>query len=106
MRYRMKRDTVCLQDRADAERLRDRVHLEDQMPVRKLARLSDAEAASWRDRDDPRLLEAIEAVWAFAVRTSPLRFPPGVHKSASIDDANRRARSWESLSIQDDRAKV
>ena len=65
------------------------------MPVRRLSSLDDAEDTAWRDPDGPLLWSAIRAVWDLSIRLSPRRFPPGVYKHKSIEDANRATEAWE-----------
>lgn len=65
------------------------------MPVRKLRSLEEAEDAVWRDPGDPRLWEVIRGVWGLSSRVFPRRFPPGVHRHRSIEDANRQREAWE-----------
>jgi len=65
------------------------------MPVRKLTSLDEAEEACWRDPDSPGLWRAIVAVWEFSRLVAPQRFPPGVHRSRTIEEANRRVEQWE-----------
>jgi hypothetical protein len=37
----------------------------------------------------------IAAVWRLAARLAPQRFPPGVYRHRSIEEANRQAEEWE-----------
>jgi hypothetical protein len=65
------------------------------MPIRKFRSLEEMEDSLWHEPGDPRLWRAIEAVWSFADRTCPKRFPPGVYKHRSIEDAERLREVWE-----------
>jgi hypothetical protein len=65
------------------------------MPVRKFRSLQEMEDSLWRRTGDPGLLPAIARVWSFADRVCPLRFPPGVHKHRSIDDAQKLRERWQ-----------
>lgn len=65
------------------------------MPVRKFRDLQEMEDSLWREPGDPRLGQAIDAVWKFAARTCPRQFPPGVYKHRSIEDAQRQRDLWE-----------
>lgn len=69
------------------------------MPVRKFRDVSEMEATLWYDRGDPALGRAISGVWDFAARVCPLRFPPGVHKYRSIEDANADRDRWEAANF-------
>ena len=63
------------------------------MPVRKFHDVSEMED-TWRDPGDPALFRAIKSVWDFAERTCPLRFPPGVYKHRTIEDAQALVEVW------------
>lgn len=63
------------------------------MPVRRFRDVSEV-PEPWLDRG-PALFRAIRSVWAFAARTVPQRFPPGVHRHRSIEDAARQREQWE-----------
>jgi len=65
------------------------------MPVRKLHSLEQAEDLCWLDADDPRLVHRIAAVWKLSRRLAPRRFPPGVHRHRSLEEANRIAEEWD-----------
>jgi hypothetical protein len=53
------------------------------------------EDSLWYESNDPTLWEAIRRVWDFADRTVTPRFPPGVHKHRSIDEAQATREVWE-----------
>jgi hypothetical protein len=63
------------------------------MPVKKFRDVSEMEATLWRERG-PDLLDAIRRVWDFAARTVELRFPPGVYRHRTIDEANAQTERW------------
>ena len=65
------------------------------MPIRKFRDVSEMPDGPWYDRDDPALPAAIRRVWAFAARTCPLRFPPGVHRHRSLEEADAQRERWE-----------
>lgn len=65
------------------------------MPVKKFRNLQEMEDSLWRQPGDPRLLQAIASVWRFAAQTCPKRFPPGVYKHRTIEDAKRQRDIWE-----------
>jgi hypothetical protein len=58
------------------------------------------EDSLWRSPDDPALAAAIARVWNFAERVTPLRFPPGIHKHRSIDDAQRLREQWQEANFR------
>lgn len=65
------------------------------MPVKKVRNLQEMEDSLWHEPGDPALWRAIRNVWSFAARTCPQRFPPGVYKHRSIEDAQRQREIWE-----------
>jgi len=65
------------------------------MPVKKIRNLQEMEDSLWREPGDPELWRAIKAVWKFAEQTCPQRFPPGVYKHRTIEDAQRQRDLWE-----------
>ena len=67
------------------------------MPVQKFHSFEAAADALWADPHDPRHWAAIRQVWALADRLSPQRFPSGVFKHRSIEDANRQMDAWLGL---------
>lgn len=70
------------------------------MPVRKFRDVSEMEDTLWRKPGDPELFRAIAAVWDFAARTVPRRFPPGVYRHRSIEDAEALRDKWEEADFQ------
>ena len=72
------------------------------MPVRRFRCIEETESAVWHDRDDPALWRAIATAWALADRLARPRFPPGVYKNRSIEEANARVESWEAANRRRD----
>ena len=70
------------------------------MPVRKYRDVAEMEGNTWREPGDPRLLEAIRATWNFAHQTLQPRFPPGVYKHRSIEDAEKLRERWEKANFE------
>lgn len=68
------------------------------MPVRKFRDVSEMDE-HWYDRRDPALQDAIRRVWAFAERTCPLRFPPGVYRHRSLEEADAQREQWEAANF-------
>lgn len=64
------------------------------MPVRRFRSVEEMSAPRWRQPGDPSLYRAIAAVWDFGRRTNPRRFPPGVHRYASVEALERQAETW------------
>lgn len=71
------------------------------MPVRKFRSLQEMEDSLWREPGDPELWRAISAVWRFAARTVPQRFPPGVYRHQSIEDAERQREEWDEANFRE-----
>jgi hypothetical protein len=66
------------------------------MPVRKYRTIEEMNADEiWAPRLDPDNWRKVLSLTAFAYRALPWRFPPGVHKYRSIEDANRAREQWE-----------
>lgn len=70
------------------------------MSIRKFRDVSEMEDSLWYERDDPALPRAVAEVWDFAERVCPLRFPPGVHKYRTIEDASADRERWEQANFE------
>ncbi len=70
------------------------------MPVRKFRTLLEAEDSLWYESGDPRLWKAIAGVWDFGRRTTGYRFPPGVYKLRSVEEANKLHDEWEQANFE------
>ena len=64
------------------------------MPIKKFRDVSEMEDV-WYDPGSPKLFAVIRHVWSLADRICPLRFPPGVHKHRTIEDAEALREQWE-----------
>ena len=51
-------------------------------------------APRWREPGDPDVLRAMAALWSVGRRTSTRRYPPGVHKHASIEAMQLALERW------------
>jgi hypothetical protein len=65
------------------------------MPVRKYRDISEMEDNTWHEPGSPEHFRAMRNTWAFAQRTLGYRFPPGVYKHRSIEEAQRQREIWE-----------
>jgi hypothetical protein len=65
------------------------------MPVRKFRDVGSMPGAQPHRPDDPLLWRHITSLWSLSSRLSPRRLPPGVYKSRSLEEANRRRQSLE-----------
>jgi len=54
----------------------------------------------WREPGDPGLWRAIERVRRFAAETCPLRFPPGVYRHRSIEEAKQQRERWDEANFR------
>jgi hypothetical protein len=70
------------------------------MPVKKFRNLQDMEDSLWREPGDPELSRAIDRAWNFAARTCPRRFPPGVYRYRTMEEAEHRRDLWEEEDFQ------
>jgi hypothetical protein len=61
--------------------------------------LAEAEESCWSDSRDAELWRRISWVWQLSARLAPRRFPCGVHRHRSIEDANRQTEAWEAQHI-------
>ncbi len=89
--HRMKKDTVL------APELPDRGL---KMPVRKFRSVEEMDEPRQYEPGSPELFAAISRVWALADRMAPLRFPPGVYKHRTIEDADRLREQWEAANVE------
>ena len=76
------------------------------MPVRKFRSVEEMEGNTWREPGDPQLYRAIRETWEFAERTLRPRFPPGVYKHRSIEDANKLRDEWERANFEAYQARL
>ncbi len=70
------------------------------MPVKKFRDVAEMDGNTWRQPGDPDLFRAMRACWTFAAKTTQPRFPPGVHKNRSIEDAERRRETWAQANFE------
>lgn len=70
------------------------------MPVRRFRSLEEMGDSLWREPGDPELWRAMQRVWRFAAETCPLRFPPGVYRHRSIEEAKRLREVWDEASFR------
>lgn len=70
------------------------------MPFRRFRSLEAMEDALWYPTGDAALWEAIRRVWDFADRSAPRRFPPGVYRHRTIEDAQAQRDRWEETNFR------
>ena len=76
------------------------------MPVRKYRSVEEMDGNTWREPGDPALFRAIKATWEFAERTLQPRFPPGVYKHRSIEEADKVREAWGKANFKAYRARL
>jgi hypothetical protein len=64
------------------------------MPVRKFRTIEEMKAPIWRRPGDPALFQVMAGLWQIGARTSRRRYPPGVHKHASIEEMQNARDVW------------
>jgi hypothetical protein len=69
------------------------------MPVKKYRDVSEMEDV-WYEPGDPRLFSAMRLVWKLAAQTTKPRFPPGVYKHRSIEEANELREEWDRANFE------
>jgi hypothetical protein len=65
------------------------------MPVRRFRSVEEMEDNTWYGRNDPRLFQAIRSTWEFARKVTQPRFPPGVYKHRTVEEAQELREVWE-----------
>ena len=70
------------------------------MPVRKFRDVSEMGDTRWHEPGDPKLFQAMAQVWGLAARMSQMRFPPGVYRHRSLEEAQRCRESWEAAAYE------
>lgn len=64
------------------------------MPVQKFKSFEDAEKALWNFEPDEAYFERVRKLFEFAQNLNPIRYPHGVFKYKSIEDASRQSEEW------------
>lgn len=66
------------------------------MPVRKFRSIEEMKAeARWYEPGSDALYQAIAELWRASAAMYPARFPPGVYKHRSFEEAERLAEQWD-----------
>lgn len=65
------------------------------MPVRKFRTVGDMPPAALEGPDGARGIELACRLSDLATKLRPRRFPPGVHRYASVEAASRAREAWE-----------
>lgn len=70
------------------------------MPVFKFRSVEEMEQGMWHPIGSPALFRAIRGVWELAERTCRRRFPPGVYRLRSMEEAERLREAWEQANFE------
>jgi hypothetical protein len=73
------------------------------MPLRKYRSVEEMEPPPWREPLDPGNLRLACDLSALATRLRPRRFPRGLHRYRSVEEAGRRRAEWEAEGDRGDR---
>lgn len=65
------------------------------MPVERFRTFEEAKEALWILQPDETYFRQLSVLWRFANRLSPVKFPRGVFKFKTIEEANEHRRAWE-----------
>ena len=66
------------------------------MPVFKYKTFEEADKALWTFHPDAEYYRQVAALWRFANKLSPIKYPQGVFKFSSIEEANKHRDEFES----------
>ncbi len=67
------------------------------MPIHKFRSIEEMKTPRWREPGDPELYRVMATLWEIAKRTSTRRYPPGVHRHASIEEMQETQERWRGL---------
>ncbi|MCB1034761.1 MAG: hypothetical protein KDD47_13095 [Acidobacteria bacterium] len=76
------------------------------MPVRKFRDVSEMEENTWREPGTPELFRAIRELWEFSDRILRPRFPPGVYKHRTLEEAEDQRQRWEEANFKAHRDRL
>lgn len=65
------------------------------MPVYKYKTFEQAERALWNFQPDAAYYKKVAELWAFANRLRPIKYPRGIFKFRTIEEANRHRDEFE-----------
>ena len=75
------------------------------MPVKKFRDISEMKTVSY-PVGSTELVAATRHAWSLAEKICPLRFPPGVYKHRSIEDAERARAEWQRANVQAQQQRI
>ena len=65
------------------------------MPVYKYKTFEEAEKALWNFHPDKTYFKRVAELWNFANKLCPIRYPQGIFKYKSIEEANKQKDEWD-----------
>jgi hypothetical protein len=65
------------------------------MPVYKYKTFEEAEKALWNFHPDEAYFKRVATLWDFANKLAPIRYPHGIFKFKTIEEANKQREEWE-----------
>jgi hypothetical protein len=65
------------------------------MPVFKYKTFEEAERALWNFKPDENYFKRVAELWDFANQLNPIRYPRGIFKFKTIEEANRHREEIE-----------
>jgi hypothetical protein len=75
------------------------------MPIKKFRDVSEMQEAAY-EPGSQQLYEVIRYVWGLSDRICPLKFPAGVFKYRSIEDAEALRETWEDANFRARREQI
>ena len=79
------------------------------MPVQKFKTFEDAEKALWNFQPDDKYFARVAAHWDFANALNPIKYPKGIFKFKTMEEANEHREAIErehALKVQAERDKA
>lgn len=70
------------------------------MPVRKFRNVEEMSEPRWRPSGQPELWEVMRYLAKLKEKTTSYRFPPGVYKHRSMEEAEALREQWEEENIR------
>jgi hypothetical protein len=64
------------------------------MPIKKFRDVSEMKRIVYLP-GSPQLVAATRHIWSLSRQICPLRFPPGVHRHRSVEDADELRKQWQ-----------
>ena len=65
------------------------------MAIYKFRSFEEAERANWKFNPDAVYYRRLRELWEFADRLNSIKYPKGLYKYNSLDDAAKEREAWE-----------